>query len=241
MSGSASHRAASSCVYSRPSGFHSIRRLIGLPVEPAILPVECAPPTRVPPSRSGGRASERVRHAGTAPGTPGFTLLELLMVIAIILVLMGLLGAGIAMVRQRVFAAQAVSRVTQLQWALDNYATEDRRHRYPAQTGPADFTIRFDPSGGAPGNFNALVAAGHQPDLNHFDRSVPPPWPLLDPWKRPYGYRVDDDLMAFATPQRPLDLPGWNSKGVRPWAYLWSTGRKATTDGEGWIYVKDDR
>ncbi len=169
----------------------------------------------------------------------GFTLIELLVVITIICILMGLLGSAIAMVRQRVFRSQATGRIAQLQWAFDNYATEDRRHRYPPQTGAADLSLRYDPSGVMPGNLNALTALGHQLDLSGFDRSVPAPYPLLDPWRRPYQYQVDSDLISFSTPQRPLPLLGWNVAGTRPWAYLWSVGQKARTDGVDWIYTKD--
>ena len=185
------------------------------------------------------------RSAGSvkagSKGVLGFSLLEVLAVIAIITLLMGLLVTSISMVRQRMFRSQAAGRVAQLQWALDNYSTEDRRHRFPPQTGPADFTIRYDPANVAPGNFNALAAQGHQFDLSGFDRSVPPPYPLLDPWKRPFQYKVDSDLITFAVPQRPLPLDGWNVAGVRPWAYLWSKGANDRSDGVGWIYSKDSR
>lgn len=169
------------------------------------------------------------------------TLIELLVVVTIIMILIGLLLPALAAARQRSNRTRAAERVSQLHFALQNYAGEDRRHRYPPQMSATDFTIRWDPSNTTPGNFNALIAAGHKVDLGDFDRSTPAPHPMLDPWGRPYQYSVDSDLLAFSTPQRPLPLEAWNTAGARPWAYVWSTGQAGSTDGTGWIYRRDDK
>jgi type II secretory pathway pseudopilin PulG len=169
------------------------------------------------------------------------TLVELLVVIVIIMVLIGLLMPALAAVRERTNRALAAERIAQLHFAIQNYAGEDRRHRYPPQTSATDFTLRYDPAGVAPGNINVLLQAKHKVDLNDFDRTGAAPYAALDPWGRPYQYRVDSDLITFTTPQRPLPLEAWNTEGTRPWGYLWSTGPKGTTNGDGWIYQKDNR
>lgn len=183
------------------------------------------------------------------PRLRAFTLVELLVVVSIICVLLALLLPAIAMIRNKARKTQALERVTQISWALQNYASEDRRRRFPPQT--ADFTIRYDPTGVAPGNFNAVIDLNHRLDLTDFDKSGPAPREMLDPWKNPYQYMVDSDLtsdLTKLTPQRPLGVDGrtppldaWNVRGVRPYAYLWSTGPNCTTDGTGWIYRRDDK
>jgi len=182
-----------------------------------------------------------------APTSPLFlprtalTLIEILVVITIIVILVGLLVPALAAAKQKANRTQAAERVNQLHWALQNYAAEDRRHRYPPQTAVADFSIRYDPTNVNPGNFNGLIALGHKVDLVDFDRNAPAPHPLIDPWGQPYQYRVDDDLVTLHTAQRPLPLDAWNTAGVRPWAYVWSTGQQNTADGAGWIYRRDDK
>ena len=182
----------------------------------------------------------------TIPTIPGpartaLTLIELLVVIVVIMILLGLLLPALAAARQKANRTHAAERVNQLHWALQNYASEDRRHRYPPQMAAADFTIRYDPTNVNPGNFNGLIALGHKVDLIDFDRTATAPYPMRDPWGREYQYRVDSDLVTLHTAQRPLPLDAWNTAGVRPWAYIWSTGQKGTSDGTGWIFRRDDK
>lgn len=183
------------------------------------------------------------RRPGPRPAPErGLTLVELLTAIAIIAVLAALLVPALGVVRERVRASQARERVAAVHQALQLYAAEERRHRFPPPSGADDLGLRWDPSEAAPGNLNLLAAVGLGIDGAHLDRSGAAPWPLLDPWRRPYQYRPDNDLLAQAGPQRPLPpeaCPRWNAAGTRPWGYVWSTGRAGGADGRGWIYLED--
>ena len=178
-----------------------------------------------------------------------FTLVELLTVIAIIAVLAALLIPAVGLVRDRMRRSQAVAMVAALHQAMQSYAAEDRRHRFPTQA--ADLSLAWAPEDASPpaaGTLNLLVAQGFDFDRAGLDRGVAAPHPLLDPWKRPYRYQADADLLGATGAQRPLGCDGtsppleaWNAAGVRPWGYIWSTGRDGSTDGTGWIYQRDDR
>lgn len=172
------------------------------------------------------------------------SLTEILIAVCIIVALMGLLLPAVGVVRERVRAAKAGEQIAELHMALQHYASEDRRHRYPPQVGPTDRTLRFDPDEGTSGNLNLMRRCGVEFDLTGLERTGSPPYVLADPWHRPYQYQVDDDLLGYTVAQRPQPpevCPSWNTAGVRPWGYLWSLGKRGTTDGNGWIYVKDDR
>lgn len=172
------------------------------------------------------------------------SLIEVLIVMAIIAVLVAMLLPAIGLIRERVRKAQAGEQIAQIHMALQHYAAEDRRHRYPPQTAPTDLTLRLDPADAAPGNLNLLRQNGFEIDLSGLQRTGAAPYPLCDPWKRPYQYRVDDDLFGASGAQRPqpLDIcPAWNTAGVRPWGYVWSLGAKGLDDGTEWIYVRDDK
>lgn len=171
----------------------------------------------------------------------GFSLTELVVVVAIILVLVALLIPAVSVVRERQRRAQAVAQVAQIHMAVQNYAAEDRRHRFPPMHASGDLSLRLDPGGGTPGSLNLLMDRGVSIDTAGLLREGPPPWPLGDPWGKPYRYQTDEDLRTYSTPQRPLPLEAWNAKGVRPWAYIWSAGRAYSSDGTGWIYQRDDQ
>lgn len=171
------------------------------------------------------------------------SLIELLIVMSIIAVLVAMLLPAIGLIRERVRKAQAGEQITELHMALQHYAAEDRRHRYPPQTAPTDLTLRLDPADTALGNLNLLRQCGFEVDLSGLQQTGTAPFALCDPWKRPYQYRVDDDLFGASGAQRPqsLDLcPAWNPAGVRPWGYVWSLGPKGLDDGTGWVYVRSD-
>jgi type II secretory pathway pseudopilin PulG len=173
---------------------------------------------------------------------------ELLVVIAIIAVLAGLLLPAMMIVRERMKRAQAATAVSRLHQALQAYAAEDPRHRYPTQA--ADLSLGWAPAEApaARGVLNQLQDQGLEIDLPAVDRSTPPPFLLRDPWRRPYRYQADSDLLGVAGAQRPLGCDGvqpplvaWNAAGTRPWGYVWSAGKDGTADGVGWIYQHDNR
>lgn len=171
----------------------------------------------------------------------GFTLIELLVTMAIIAVILGILLPALFVVRERQARARASGMVSQLHMALTMYADEDQRHRFPPQGPVGDRTLRWNPNGAAPGNLNLLTSIRINLDISSLDRSGSPPYPLLDPWSRPYQYQVDDDLLGATGPQRPLNLKAWNEAGHRPWAYVWSQGKEGASDGSTWIYPKDNQ
>lgn len=191
----------------------------------------------------GTTTSKEGRHRGGSTRV-GMTLIEMLISVGIIVALMGLLLPAISVVRERMRVAKAGEQIAELHMALQHYASEDRRHRYPPQTGPSDHTLRLDPDDNAIGNLNLMRQYGFEFDVTGLERTGPPPYVLTDPWKRPYRYQVDEDLLGYAVAQRPQPpdiCPSWNTAGVRPWGYLWSLGKRGTADGNGWIYAQDDR
>jgi prepilin-type N-terminal cleavage/methylation domain-containing protein len=181
-------------------------------------------------------------------GRTAFTLIELLTVIAIIAILAALLMPAINVVREKVRKSQAQSTVAALHQAMQGYAAEERRHRFP--TAATDLSLGWSPPemAGAGGTLNLLENQGFEFDRASLDRSVAAPYPLHDPWHRPYRYQVDGDLLGTSGAQRPLGcdgttppLEGWNAQGIRPWGYVWSLGSAAAADGTGWIYQHDGR
>ncbi len=175
-----------------------------------------------------------------------FTLIELLTVIAIIATLTAIMVPVLGLVREKVRHSQATSTVAALHQAMQGYAAEERRHRFP--TAAADLALCWAEAAPAFGVLNLLDAQGFEFDRSTLDRSVASPYPLLDPWKRPYRYQADAELLGSSGAQRPLGcdgktppLDGWNAAGIRPWGYVWSTGKGGTTDGVGWVYQRDSR
>lgn len=182
------------------------------------------------------------------PLSAGFTLIELLVVIAVIGILAGLLLPALGMVRERARRTQATSTVTNIHQALQTYAAEERRHRFPPHV--VSLGLEWTPAGDAAGLgvLNLLEHHGFNFDRSALDRTTSPPYILKDPWRRPYQYQADNDLLGVSGAQRPLGSDGvlpplsdWNAAGIRPWGYVWSTGNAGTTDGVGWIYQRDNR
>lgn len=207
-------------------------------LHPARLDIEKRAPNIMAgmlPSRAS--ACPHPRRVETTGIRFGMTLVELLVVISVIVVLMGILIPAVMLVQHRAHAAQAQSTVSAIHQALQNYAAADARHRFPPMVSVADRSLRWDQVGGN-ANLNLLATAGWEPEMAAMDQGSSP-WTLLDPFGMPFQYLVDDDLLGHSGALRPLDLPGWNAAGRRPWAYVWSAGPKHSSDGTGWIYQAD--
>ena len=173
------------------------------------------------------------------PSQKAFTLIEMLTVIVIALLLMGLLLPVISLIREQVSRRQAATTVAMLHQALQLYASEDRRHRYPPAA--TDLSLSWAPPEAAPaaGVLNLLENQHLEFPRADLNRQSLPFYQLLDPWHRPYRYQVDEDLLGASGAQRPLPLIGWNTLGSRPWGYVWSLGKDAAADGSSWIYQRD--
>lgn len=153
-----------------------------------------------------------------------FTLVELLVTIAIILVLVGLLIPGVGMVRDSVRRSKTAGLITGLTAALEIYAMEDGRHRYPPVE--ADQSMRTNREVGALRTLDLLRERGSQwraadlepaPGSTDADR-------LVDSWRRPVRYTVDDLIDKVIARPAPLKT-GWNPKAREPFGYVWSLGK----------------
>jgi len=165
-----------------------------------------------------------------------FSLTELLVVIVIIAVLTGMLLGGLMLVRENVRRTAAVQRIGELHAALENYRAEDLRHSYPIPLPAATPWLRCDPA------FVLVPDPARPRQRNHpvevldmlAERGLT--WEpqaieggiLLDPWRRPYRYQVDDGQGAVA--YKPAPLAAWNPDGQRPYAYVWSLGKVGSDD-----------
>ena len=133
-------------------------------------------------------------------------------------------------------ATAAVQRIGELHAALENYRAEDMRHHFPTPLPPATPWLRCDPA-------FVLSPDAAQPQLRNrpvevldmlAERGLT--WEpqsieggiMLDPWRRPYRYQVDDGQAASAW--KPAPLPAWNPDGQRPYAYVWSLGKAGADD-----------
>lgn len=67
------------------------------------------------------------------PSEPGFTLIELLVVIAIIGILMAILLPALYKARTRAYEASCLSNLRQINLALNAYASDEDRGRYPLE------------------------------------------------------------------------------------------------------------
>jgi prepilin-type N-terminal cleavage/methylation domain-containing protein len=174
----------------------------------------------------------------------GFSLTELLVVIVIIATLAGMLLGGMVLVRENVRRTAAVQRIGELHAALENYRGEDMRHRYPVPLPAATPWLRCDP------DFVLVPDPARPRQRNHavevldmlaergltWDPQSIADGILVDPWRHPYRYQVDDGQAA--APWKPAPLQAWNPDGLRPFAYVWSLGKAGNDDlgkADGWI------
>jgi prepilin-type N-terminal cleavage/methylation domain-containing protein len=169
----------------------------------------------------------------------GFTLVELVVAIAIVIILVSLLLPAISMVRDSVRRAKTVGLIDGLTAALEIYALEDGRRRFPAVE--ADQSLRTSSNtGGAPRTLDLLRDRGslwRNDDLEAGgDR-------LVDAWRRPVHYVVDD-LIDKVIARPALHRTDWNPKAREPFGYVWSLGRPSgndaadadPTDASRWLY-----
>ncbi len=167
----------------------------------------------------------------------GFTLVELIVAVAIVVILVSLLLPAITMVRNSVRRAKTVGLIDGLTAALEIYALEDGRRRFPAVE--SDQSLRTSTNtGGAPRTLDLLRDRGslwRNDDLEG-DR-------LVDAWRRPVHYVVDSVI------DKVIDRPAahktdWNPKAREPFGYVWSLGRPSgndaadadPTDASRWLY-----
>jgi prepilin-type N-terminal cleavage/methylation domain-containing protein len=150
-----------------------------------------------------------------------FTLVELLAVIAIILVLAGILVPTIGMMRERARRSEARQTARQLQMGLETYHEEDERKRYPAEDASHELT-------------RAILDLLLDRRLFAFPASRLRDDRLVDPWLRPYRYRLRRDATWW--PDRPLEpadgngnqpLDGDAVAGIRGWNWTWDESRAA--------------
>lgn len=168
-----------------------------------------------------------------------FTLVELVVAVAIVVILVSLLLPAITMVRNSVRRAKTVGLIDGLTAALEIYALEDGRRRFPAVE--ADQSLRTNTNaGGAPRTLDLLRDRGSLWRNDDLDADGVR---LVDAWRRPVHYVVDDVI------NKVIDRPAvhktdWNPKAREPFGYVWSLGRPSgndaadadPTDASRWLY-----
>ena len=160
--------------------------------------------------------------------TRGFTLIELLVVIAIIGVLIGLLFPAISMARKATARAQTRTTINGLYGAMEVYALEELRHRYPPTEPGPDFPLKTRLNSGGPAktlDFLRLTGSEWRAEQIIGDT-------IVDSWGRPLRYVVDGiDYTIAGHPTtidkvitKPAPRAEWNPKDQEPYPYVWSLG-----------------
>lgn len=196
--------------------------------------------SRPPPAEQAVRGGGRPEWSLTAavdtavmPTRRAMTLTEIAIVVAIALVLVAMLLPAIGVVRERSSRSAAQVLVQQVHSAMGLYRAEHPMRRFPAM--PADRLLRVDGIAGqlaerglAVSGANTLVVDGGSAAL-------------VDPWKQPLQYHLDEHTSGDGVAQRPLDAAGelvrvpedvvdWNpprgspARAEVPFAYVWSWG-----------------
>lgn len=182
------------------------------------------------------------------------TLTEIVIVIAIALVLVALLLPAIGVVRERAARAEARALVQQVHSALGLYRAEELMRRFPAM--PADRMLRVD---GAAGQLAERGLAVNGANTHTVDAGAAV---LVDPWKQPLMYHLDQHTNGDGVAQRPLDVAGdpvrvpedvtdWNpprgspARAEVPYAYVWSWGtprsdHQLRAKAARWLYVAQE-
>ncbi len=142
---------------------------------------------------------------------------------------MGLILTVVPMLRESQRKAEARNVVSQVQMAIQQYGQEDPTRSLPPAE--SDTLVRYDPTNGSFHLLNAVVSM-------HLDGGVREMMPdpanagmriLIDPWRRPYHYQLDNagaanpTLAVAATRPNPA-FADWNARGLVPFGYVWSLG-----------------
>jgi prepilin-type N-terminal cleavage/methylation domain-containing protein len=222
----------------------------------ADLPAQGA--SRPPPVEQDGQhgscvgwpAPARAETAGMR-ARRAMTLTEVVIVIAIALVLVALLLPAIGVVRERAARAEARALVQQVHTAVGLYRAEELMRRFPAM--PADRMLRVDAVAGQLAE-RGLAVNGANTHAVDAGAAV-----LVDPWKQPLMYHLDQHTNGDGVALRPLDAVGdavrvpedvtdWNpprgspARAEVPYAYVWSWGaprsdHQLRAKAARWIYV----
>jgi type II secretory pathway pseudopilin PulG len=159
-----------------------------------------------------------------------FTLMELLFVVGIILALIVLLMPIVGMLKESTRHQQAIRVIGQLEAGLNEYALEDPTRSLPPQD--PDNLVRMDSTQQSWHLIDAMIAMHADGGLQTLmpDPGNPHFRILIDPWKRPYRYQLDNagasNPAQTVAPTRPSTLyPNWNSHNLVPYGYVWSLGK----------------
>ena len=190
--------------------------------------------------------SARPLPSGSPKRAAGMTLIEILVATLVVLVLMGLLLPAVGVVRRTAQRSEARQTVSELVTVFTAYRQEDVRRRFPPVR--ADAGIHRD-----------LLDLLDERDLwSRGSRRLDAGGLLLDPWERPYRYRLDRPTPVAGAaamagwnwdPEHgrerrwgPLKGPGTGpgTAGALPFPYLWSLGVHGHgDDATEWIFVED--
>lgn len=182
------------------------------------------------------------------------TLVEILVVIGIALVLVGMLVPALGVVRERAANVQTRALVQNLHTAMGLYRSEEIMRRFPAM--PADRILR---TGAILDHLAERGLAVNGDNTMSVDAGAPA---LVDPWKQPVLYHLDDHTNGDGVAVRPRDAAGdpvrvpedvtdWNpsrgtpARAVVPYAYVWSWSKprndhQLRSQATRWIYVSQE-
>jgi type II secretory pathway pseudopilin PulG len=182
------------------------------------------------------------------------TLVEILVVIGIALVLIAILVPALGVVRERAASAQARTLVQNVHTAMGLYRAEEIMRRFPAM--PADHILR---AGSILDHLAERGLAVNGENTRTVDAGAAA---LVDPWKQPVQYHLDDHTNGDGVAVRPRDAAGdpvrvpedvtdWNpprgspARAVVPYAYIWSwsrprSGHQLRDQATRWLYVSQE-
>jgi type II secretory pathway pseudopilin PulG len=159
-------------------------------------------------------------------------LIELLVVIAIIAALVSVLMPVIGMVRDSARRTKTQALINGLSAAVEVYALEDQRRRYP----PAESDQSLRTGGGTGGpvrTLDLLRECGSGWTGSDIDGPTDPGLGgrLVDGWRRAIRYTLDDNMDGIIAADRPApQAVDWNPQGREPFVYIWSLGRPSGND-----------